>query len=60
VHVDFDDGAALHRSVGLAVVDAPLMAVLYRRDVDLPEGSSAYALFRERITPSLAASGLLS
>jgi hypothetical protein len=38
----------------------PLMALLYRGDVDLPEGSSAYALFRERVTPSLAASDLLS
>jgi len=28
--------------------------------LDLPEGSLAYAFFRERITPSLAASDLLS
>ena len=29
-------------------------------DVDLPEGSMSYALFRERVTPSLSASDLLS
>lgn len=39
---------------------APLFAMLYRGDFDLPEGSSAYSLFRERVTPSLAASDLLS
>jgi hypothetical protein len=38
----------------------PILAMLYRGDIDLPEGSTAYALFRERITPSLAASDLLS
>lgn len=40
--------------------DSPVMAMLYRGDMDLPEGSIAYALFRERVTPSLAASDLLS
>jgi hypothetical protein len=39
---------------------SPVIAMLYRGDVDLPDGSSAYALFRERVTPSLAASDLLS
>ncbi len=39
---------------------APVLALLYRGDVDLPEGSSASALFRERVKPSLAASDLLS
>jgi hypothetical protein len=38
----------------------PLLALLHRGDLDLPEGSTAYALFRERLTPSLAASDLLS
>jgi hypothetical protein len=38
----------------------PLLALLHRGDVDLPEGSAAYALFRERVTPTLAASDLLS
>ena len=37
----------------------PVMALLFRGDLDLPEGSSAYALIRERVTPSLAASDLL-
>jgi hypothetical protein len=36
-----------------------MMALLFRGDVDLPEGSAAYALIRERVTPSLAASDLL-
>jgi hypothetical protein len=39
---------------------SPVIAMLYRGDVDLPDGSSAYALFHERVTPSLAASDLLS
>ncbi len=38
----------------------PTLALLYRGDVDLPEGSTSYALFREGISPSLAASDLLS
>jgi hypothetical protein len=39
---------------------SPVIAMLYRGDVDLPDGSSVYALFHERVTPSLAASDLLS
>ena len=38
----------------------PTLAFLYQGDVDLPEGSMSYALFRERLSPSLAASDLLS
>ena len=38
----------------------PVLAALFRGDVDLPPGSDAYALFRERVTPTLAASDLLS
>ena len=38
----------------------PVMALLYRGDIDLPEGSTAYAVFRDRVTPSIAASDLLS
>src|SRR6185503_12105791 len=48
------------RSRAPRVDGPPLMAMLYRGDIDLPEGSSAYALFRERVTPSLSASDLLS
>jgi hypothetical protein len=36
----------------------PALAVLHRGDVDLPPGSAAYALFRERVTPTLAAADL--
>jgi hypothetical protein len=38
----------------------PVLAMLFRGDVDLPPGSSAYALFRERVTPSFAPSDMLS
>lgn len=38
----------------------PTLAMMYQGDVDLPEGSRSYALFRERVTPSLSASDLLS
>lgn len=37
----------------------PVLALLFRGDMDLPDGSSAYTLIRERVTPSLAASDLL-
>jgi len=39
---------------------APVLALLYRGNVELPAGSNAYALFREKVTPTLAASDLLS
>jgi hypothetical protein len=48
------------RSQPPRVDGSPVIAMLYRGDVDLPDGSSANALFRERVTPSLAASDLLS
>lgn len=38
----------------------PMLALLFRGDLELPAGSPAYALFRESVTPSLAASDLLS
>jgi len=44
----------------LATDETPTLALLYRGDVDLPDGSTSYALFRERVSPSLAASDLLS
>jgi len=44
----------------LQLPDGPAMAVLFRGDLDLPAGSVIYALFRERVVPSLAASDLLS
>ncbi len=39
---------------------APILAFLYRGDLDLPEKSSSYALFRERVVPTTSASDLLS
>lgn len=38
----------------------PVFAALFRGDLDLPRTSSVYALFRERLSPSLGASDLLS
>jgi hypothetical protein len=38
----------------------PMLAMLYQGDIDLPSGSTSYALFRERATPNLTASDLLS
>ncbi len=38
----------------------PLMAILYRGDSELPKGSVAYALFRQQMVTTLAASDLLS
>ncbi len=43
-----------------AAAGPPLLALLARGDTELPEGSSVYALFRDRVTPTLAASDLLS
>jgi hypothetical protein len=41
-------------------LDPPVLALLYRGDLALPDGSSAYALFRESVIPSVAASDLLA
>ena len=38
----------------------PILAILYRGDIDLPQDSASYALFRERVAPSLAASDLIT
>jgi hypothetical protein len=40
--------------------EAPILAVLYEGDVELPAGSCAYTLFREKTVPTIAASDLLS
>jgi hypothetical protein len=40
--------------------DAPVFAALLRGDLELPAGSTTYALFRERVTAPLAASDLLA
>lgn len=48
------------RSRGPRPDGAPVLALLYRGDLDLPEASSVYALFREHVVPTLAASDLLS
>lgn len=40
-------------------VHAPAFAALYRGDLDLVDGSAIYALFRERVTPTMAAADLL-
>jgi hypothetical protein len=38
----------------------PTLAVLHRGDLDLPPQSSVYALFPERLVPTLSASDLIS
>jgi len=38
----------------------PLLAVLFQGDIDVPAGSSVYALFPEVTVPTMAASDLLS
>ena len=43
-----------------ATLSGPALALLYRGDLELPEGSPIYALFRDQVTPTLAASDLLS
>jgi hypothetical protein len=43
-----------------ASYEEPVFAALYQGDIELPNGSSSYALFREQITPTNAARDLLS
>ena len=43
-----------------ALGGGPVLAALARGDLDLPAGSVVYALFRERVTASIAAADLLS
>lgn len=38
----------------------PVLGLLYRGDLELPEGSEIYALFRDQLSPTLTASDLLS
>jgi hypothetical protein len=38
----------------------PMLALLFRGDLELPAGSPVYALFRESVTPTIVASDLLS
>lgn len=52
--------AARQTNSGSGVDGALMLALPYRDDIDLPEGNSAYAVFRERNTPSLTASDLFS
>lgn len=48
-------------SASLPATDgAPVLAVLYRGDLALPEGSVVYSLFREGLVPTLTASDLIS
>jgi len=48
------------RGVPVTLGSAPVLAALFKGDVELPDGSATYALFREQVIPSLAASDLLS
>lgn len=59
-HARLVQGEADEPRSGPPTGDAPLLALLERGDLDLPTEHAAYALFRERVTPTLAASDLLS
>jgi hypothetical protein len=48
------------RGAPITLGSAPVLAALFKGDLELPKGSATYALFRERVIPSLAASDLLS
>jgi hypothetical protein len=41
-------------------LDQPVLAALYHGDLDLPEGSTCYALFRERAGATISASSLIA
>lgn len=47
-------------SLADALAGGPVLAALHRGDLDLPAGSVAYALFRERVTSPIAAAELLT
>ena len=53
------DGSEI-TAINNIVTGGPVLAALLRGDLDLPAGSTAYALFRERITAPIAAADLLS
>jgi hypothetical protein len=41
-------------------LDRPVLAALYRGDLELPEGSTCYALFQERAGATISASSLIA
>lgn len=53
-----DDGPVDDKPLELG--DAPVLAILHRGDVALPNDSSAYALFREQVIPTMDAADLIS
>lgn len=65
-----EDAAAFHarllRGEGGEDVDADkidpssMLAILYQGDFEIPAGSLVYALFRDQVTPNLAAADLIS
>jgi hypothetical protein len=59
-HARLVRGEPDEHGASLSLGTAPVLAALFKGDVELPEGSASYALFRERITPSLAASDLVA
>jgi hypothetical protein len=48
------------REAETGVFAEPVFAALHRGDLELPEGSAAYVLFREKTLPTLAASDLVT
>jgi hypothetical protein len=43
----------------LAADGAPILAIVHHGDLDVPAGSSVYALFREQLSPNLSAADLI-
>lgn len=62
--IDFFDrltgGVPVGQPLSAISYKEPVLAVLYKGDVELPNGSCAYTLFRERTIPTIAASDLVS
>jgi len=59
-HARLVRGEADDQAAPLLFDSVPVLAFLFKGDIELPKGSAAYALFREQVTPSLAASDLLA
>jgi hypothetical protein len=59
-HARLIRGDSDERGAPLLLGSAPVLAALFKGNIELPKGSASYALFREQVTPSLAASDLLA
>jgi hypothetical protein len=53
-------GQANGQGSNLTLDSEPALAILFRGDIEVPEGSAIYAIFRDQLVPTIAASDLLS